>query len=41
MEQVVSRTPERDAFYRKIDRGNLAALWNVMSNLITPEPKSQ
>ena len=33
-------TPEREAFYRKIDGENLTALWTVMSDLITPEPKS-
>src|SRR2546429_9050858 len=39
MEAVV-KTPEREAFYRKIDGENLSALWNVMGDLITPEPKS-
>src|SRR5437763_17000107 len=39
MEAVV-KTPEREAFYKKIDRENLSALWNVMGELITPEPKS-
>ncbi|CAL74612.1 Putative gentisate 1,2-dioxygenase with a Cupin, RmlC-type domain [Bradyrhizobium sp. ORS 278] len=33
-------TPEREAFYKKIDRENMTALWTVMSDLITPEPKS-
>ncbi len=33
-------TPEREAFYKKIDGENLTALWTVMSDLITPEPKS-
>ena len=36
MEAVV-KTPEREAFYKKIDRENLSALWNVMGELITPE----
>jgi gentisate 1,2-dioxygenase len=40
MEQAVAKTPEREAFYRKIDGENLAALWNVMSELITPQPRS-
>src|ERR1043166_9559488 len=34
------KTPEREAFYKKIDGENLTALWTVMSDLITPEPKS-
>jgi len=37
-----SRTQDarREAFYKKIDGENLSALWNVMGDLITPEPKS-
>src|SRR2546423_9218333 len=38
--EAVQKTPEREAFYRKIDGENLAALWNVMGELITPEPTS-
>jgi gentisate 1,2-dioxygenase len=38
--EAASNTPEREAFYRKIDSENLTALWTVMSDLITPEPKS-
>src|SRR5258707_11754741 len=38
--EAVQKTPEREAFYRKIDGENLAALWNVMGDLITPEPRS-
>jgi len=38
--EAVAKTPEREAFYRKIDGENLSALWNVMGDLITPEPKS-
>src|SRR5437764_1679864 len=38
--EAVQKTPEREAFYKKIDRENLSALWNVMGELITPEPKS-
>src|SRR3954466_11601328 len=34
------KTPEREAFYKKIDGENMTALWTVMSDLITPEPKS-
>jgi gentisate 1,2-dioxygenase len=40
MSQPVTQTPEREAFYKKIDGQNMAALWNVMGALITPEPKS-
>ena len=38
--EAVAKTPEREAFYRRIDGENLSALWNVMGDLITPEPKS-
>ena len=40
MEQAPQRTPEREAFYRKIDGESMTALWTVMSDLITPHPKS-
>lgn len=40
MDQAIQKTPERDAFYSKIDGENLSALWNVMGDLITPQPKS-
>jgi gentisate 1,2-dioxygenase len=33
-------TPERHAFYKRIDKQNMTALWTVMGALITPEPKS-
>src|SRR5579863_9888451 len=38
--EAVQKTPEREAFYKKIDGENLSALWNVLGDLITPEPKS-
>ncbi len=38
--EAVLKTPEREAFYKKIDGENLSALWNVMGDLITPEPRS-
>src|SRR5438445_1879059 len=38
--EAVLKTPEREAFYKKIDGESLSALWNVMGDLITPEPKS-
>jgi gentisate 1,2-dioxygenase len=37
---TAATTPEREAFYKKIDGENLTALWTVMGDLITPEPKS-
>ena len=33
-------TPERLAFYKKIDRHSMTPLWAVFSDIITPEPKS-
>jgi gentisate 1,2-dioxygenase len=38
--EAVLKTPEREAFYRKIEGESLSALWNVMGDIITPEPKS-
>lgn len=40
MEHAVAETPERAAFYAKIDGESLSALWNNMAALITPEPRS-
>ena len=40
MEQAPQRTPEREALYRRIDGESMTALWTVMSDLITPQPKS-
>jgi gentisate 1,2-dioxygenase len=33
-------TPERLAFYEKIDRQSYTPLWAVFSDIITPQPKS-
>ena len=33
-------TPKRAAFYKKIEEQNLSALWNVLNDIITLEPKS-
>jgi gentisate 1,2-dioxygenase len=33
-------TPERRAFYDRIDKKNLTALWLSLADLVTPEPKS-
>ncbi len=35
-----AETPERLAFYDKINAGNCNALWTVFADIITPEPKS-
>jgi len=34
-------TPERSAFYQHIDRKNLAPLWEVLGDLVTPQPRSR
>ncbi len=38
MDGVPARTPEREAFYRRISANNLAPLWEVLHGLVTPEP---
>lgn len=35
-----TQSPEREAFYGRIDKSNLTALWTVLSALVTTEPKS-
>jgi gentisate 1,2-dioxygenase len=40
MDHAPVETPERKAFYARIDRQNMTALWTVLSALITPEPRS-
>ena len=40
MDQTLPQSRERDAFYERIGRENLSALWNVLGSLVTPEPKS-
>jgi gentisate 1,2-dioxygenase len=37
----IKDTPERRAFYEKIDKKNMTPLWMVLNGLITPEPKSR
>ena len=39
MDHAVREAPARSAFYARIDGENLAAPWNVMGALITPEPR--
>ncbi|MFY0991705.1 gentisate 1,2-dioxygenase [Halomonas sp. C05BenzN] len=33
-------SPEREAYYEKIARQDFSALWNVLSDIITPTPRS-
>jgi gentisate 1,2-dioxygenase len=40
MLQEIAQTPERAAFYEKVDAQNMSCLWNVLGDLITPQPKS-
>ncbi len=40
MEHQVQQTPERAAFYQKIDNDSMTALWTVLHGLVTPEPRS-
>jgi gentisate 1,2-dioxygenase len=40
MDHAPAETPERKAFYSRIDKHNLAPLWNVLHDLVTPEPRS-
>jgi gentisate 1,2-dioxygenase len=38
--QPTADTPERRAFYAKIDKQNLTPLWLSLADLVTPEPRS-
>jgi gentisate 1,2-dioxygenase len=38
--QPAGDTPERRAFYAKIDQKNLTALWLSLADLVTLEPRS-
>jgi gentisate 1,2-dioxygenase len=38
--QPIADTPERRAFYSRIDKQNLAPLWLSLADLVTPEPRS-
>jgi gentisate 1,2-dioxygenase len=40
MDHAPIETPERKAFYARIDKQNMTPLWSVLGALITPEPKS-
>lgn len=41
MHQTPQDTPERRAFYEKIDKKHMTPLWTVLGALVTPEPKSK
>ncbi|WP_163576161.1 gentisate 1,2-dioxygenase [Halomonas faecis] len=34
------RSPEREAYYEKLAKQDFSALWNVLSDIITPTPRS-
>jgi gentisate 1,2-dioxygenase len=40
MDAPAAKTPERDAYYKRIDKSNLAPLWEVLHNLVLKEPRS-
>jgi gentisate 1,2-dioxygenase len=40
MEKPAAETPERLAFYNRIDKNHMTPLWAVLSDLVTPEPRS-
>lgn len=40
MDATPTKTPERQAFYDAIETQNLAPLWESLTGLITPEPRS-
>ena len=41
IERLPEVTPERAAYYKKVDAQNLSPLWNVFNEIITLEPKSK
>ncbi len=36
-----SRNADREEFYRRLDKKNAAPLWEVLADLVTPEPRPQ
>src|SRR4051812_34009135 len=40
MDMPAAKTPEREAYYNRIDKSNLAPLWEVLHNLVLKEPRS-
>ena len=40
MDMPAAKTPEREAYYNRIDKSNLAPLWEVLHNLVLKEPRT-
>jgi gentisate 1,2-dioxygenase len=40
VQHAPKETPERKAFYARIDKQNMTPLWAVLNDLITPQPRS-
>src|SRR5678816_4696830 len=40
MDHVPARNPEREQFYKTIDKSSMTPLWEVLGNLVTKEPVS-
>lgn len=40
MDAKPQETPERTAFYARIDKQHMTPLWSVLGDLVTPEPRS-
>src|SRR5258708_14283145 len=40
MDTQPAKTAERDAYYQRIDKSNLAPLWEVIHQLVLKEPRS-
>jgi gentisate 1,2-dioxygenase len=40
MDMPAAKSPEREAYYNRIDKSNLAPLWEVLHNLVLKEPRS-
>src|SRR5579872_3229276 len=38
--QVSTKTPEFTAYYRRLSEKSVAPLWEVLKNIVTPEPVS-
>ncbi len=39
-DETAGNAAERQAFYDRIDKSNMTALWTVLDGLVTPEPRS-
>ena len=38
MDHTPTRTPEREQFYKTIDKSSMTPLWEVLAGLVTREP---